>query len=220
MAPVNLEKRLRRRKEKLGFTLIELLVVIAIIAVLISILVPSLGRAKAQAYVVVCQTNLKQLFLGFSYYAENHQMHLPLCSGLGEGCGWQDGYGFLNTLYPDYINTPKTFFCPDTIYKDHFSPKPGFPYQDSNYYYRYQLYETLNDKYKLTRRPPFAFLGEKYTANGTAFGIYNHPKLIVYNGLISDGSVVSIKGPLEGWCGNSTVIEDFGLYWQMLEAER
>ena len=52
-----------------GFTLVELLVVIAIIALLMSILLPSLARAKKQAMAVLCQSNLKQWGTCFSMYA-------------------------------------------------------------------------------------------------------------------------------------------------------
>lgn len=55
-------------KAEKGFTLIELLVVIAIIALLLSILLPSLRVAKAQAKKVVCQANLSQLGKALEMY--------------------------------------------------------------------------------------------------------------------------------------------------------
>lgn len=54
-----------------GFTLVELLVVISIIALLLAILMPSLGKARKQAQQVVCKTSLHQWALCYSLYAND-----------------------------------------------------------------------------------------------------------------------------------------------------
>lgn len=64
-----------------GFTLIELLVVIAIISLLVSILLPSLTKAKDLARAVVCQTNLHQIGLAVSYYTEEYTGYIPYNTG-------------------------------------------------------------------------------------------------------------------------------------------
>ena len=61
-----------------GFTLIELLVVVSIIALLVSILLPALGRARESAKTVVCASHLRQLGFGLIYYAGDNQGFLPI----------------------------------------------------------------------------------------------------------------------------------------------
>src|SRR5438105_6866956 len=67
----------RVRPQSAGFTLVELLVVIGIIALLISILLPVLGRARESAIAIQCMSNLRQIAVADQMYVNQYNWHMP-----------------------------------------------------------------------------------------------------------------------------------------------
>src|SRR5689334_485729 len=65
------------RRRRLAFTLVELLVVIGIIAVLISVLLPSLNKARQAANLIDCQARLRQMGNALQIYTVNSKQLLP-----------------------------------------------------------------------------------------------------------------------------------------------
>jgi len=95
--------------KKKGFTLIELLVVIAIIALLLAILVPSLGKAKEMAKELVCLTRMKQWSLIVNLYGNDYDSKFPDYKCFGPIAG--AGHWWMQSLRP-YYDDPKIRLCP------------------------------------------------------------------------------------------------------------
>ena len=111
--------------------MVELLVVISVVSVLLALLMPGLGRAKAAALKLMCAANERELGIGFMLYSEDHSATLPeshfqntgefakmsavttgeiIESESREGSGRFDGLGVLWQWR--YIDSPDCLHCP------------------------------------------------------------------------------------------------------------
>ena len=142
-----------------GFTLVELLVVIGIIAILVSLLLPALSKARDQAKLISCLSNTRQLGVGMNLYANDNRGEWPYYADhptnetdtiryYSSGFVWFDQastkpYHWLGIgkVYP-YIKNKKVFYCPADEYFTNAGNADGYDFDDLDW-------DNTPDNYKL-----------------------------------------------------------------------
>jgi prepilin-type N-terminal cleavage/methylation domain-containing protein/prepilin-type processing-associated H-X9-DG protein len=141
-------------KLKKGFTLIELLVVIAIIAILAAILFPVFARARENARRSSCQSNLKQITLGFKQYTQDYDELFPVAVMGGTGNVNNGGLqNWAGSLQP-YLKSSQIFQCPSE------TESPGDPANNASTDYWYNIVVSQQNETKFNNSANTVILTE------------------------------------------------------------
>lgn len=175
-----------------GFTLIELLVVVSVIAVLAGLLIPAIGLARGAARSAGCLSNLRQVGLCLSLYADEDHGRLPPGYAKSYATDWQR----LVTGWMEDGGGKGTLLCPAATYpggRSHYSAHFSLLPDLNKSWGRWRVQRGLMDE--LSSDMVVVFDGTQDPASGNASPLsWNQAGMWEFRGLKSDASPASASG--------------------------
>jgi prepilin-type N-terminal cleavage/methylation domain-containing protein len=190
-------------RRRAGFTLIELLVVVAVTALLISILLPSFGRAREDARRTVCVANLKHIGVGlFTYAGTNNDRGPQVMAPISKRAprtllsipGSMVNLGL--TLQTE-VHDPAIFKCPSQKQWNYNTNTDLFTTDLVAGSYAYAVNLPASQSPHIARLRHLAMVSDDFVAKYGSEGIGKMSHRNVYNVLYTDGSAARYANPSE-----------------------